>query len=74
MFGASSDLSVHKFGKNDAGKGQNTNTLACGQNICMKKGGLMFEYPMHNFDVAPVAQSARYCLPPSCWQEGNPKL
>ena len=25
-----------------------------------EKGGLMFEYPMHNFDVAPVAQSARY--------------
>ena len=30
QFVASSDLSnVHKFGENDAGKGQNMNTLAC---------------------------------------------
>ena len=35
---ASSDLSnVHKFGENDAEKGQKTNTLACGPNICMKR-------------------------------------
>ena len=25
------------FAKNDAGEGQNTNTLACGPNLCMKR-------------------------------------
>ena len=32
--------------KDDAGEGQNTNTLACGPNLCMKKGGLIFKYQM----------------------------
>ena len=32
------DLSnVQRFGENDAGEGQNTNTLACGPNLCMER-------------------------------------
>src|SRR6266511_4131753 len=49
--------------KNDAGEGQNTNTLACGPNLCMKRV-VLFSNTKCNFDVAPISQSARYCLPP----------
>ena len=34
----SNSCAIYKFGKkNNAGEGQNTNTLACGPNICMKR-------------------------------------
>jgi hypothetical protein len=37
MVAASDSSTVYKFGKKNTGKGQNTNTLASGPNICMKR-------------------------------------
>ena len=58
---ASNSSVVYKFGQKHR-KGSEHEHTCMWTKYMYEKGGLMFKYPMHNFDVAPVPQSAQYCL------------
>ena len=65
---ASNSSAVYKFGKETHEKGSVHEHTCMWTKYMYEKGGLMFKYPMHNFDVAPVAQSERYY----CYQTEKP--
>jgi hypothetical protein len=63
MVVSSNSSAIYKFGKK-CGKGSEHEHTCMQTKNMNENGALMFKYQMHNFDVAPVSQSAQYCSPP----------